>query len=143
MDNPQSSAPDAILLAVAVHDEGEARLEPAAPERIRVQAGKPLRFRISYRLADTSKAREDAIVEGELRLEDEPPLHARVAMRDRPIVDDARLGDLEFNVRSLARGLHTLRFRVRLETSDQGPGLRDRPTLQSAGVDGSIDVEAV
>lgn len=143
MARTHPAGPKAILLAVAVHDDGQARLEPAAPDRVKVEAHSPLRFRISYRLADSARGRQEATVRGELRVGDRPPLHAEVAMHDRPVVNDSRQGDLEFDVGSLEPGLHTLRFHVHLETSDQDALLKDRPRLQSADVDGSIDVEAV
>lgn len=130
------------MLAVAVHDDREARLEPAVPRRIRVQAGQPLRFRISYRLADNPGGREEAKVVAEVRLGEDGPWHAEVAMRDRPIVDDSRAGDLDFELPALAAGTHVMDYRVRMETRD-ATRLEKDPQSTRTDLAGEVEIEAV
>lgn len=131
-----------ILIAVAVHDEHEARLEPALPRQIRVVAGEPLQFRISYRLADNSDRREEATVRGEVTIGRHPPVRGETAMHDRPLLDDTRAGNIVFSIPGLDKGRHKASFSVHMETSDADIASRDPPLLQDAEVHAEFEIKA-
>ncbi len=132
-----------ILLAVAVHDKGEARLERALPDEIRVQAGVPLKFRVSYALHDSSDSREDATVAALLTMKGRKPVIAEIGMHDLPLLDDSRFGDLLFEMPGLPPGDHVLHYAVALETSDRDILMRDEPNLQEAKLSADLNIRAV
>ncbi len=130
-----------LLLAVAVHEKGEARLEPALDDELHVEAGKPFSMRVSYALYDHADAKEDAKVAALLTMEGRPPIFAEVRMRDRPMLDDTQLGDLVFDLPALEPGEHHIHYAVALETHDQDLLLRD-PEAAKLSLKGDLTLHA-
>ncbi len=131
-----------ILLAVAVHDKGAARLERAVTDSLEVEAGKAVPFRVSYALHDAALGRQDATVSALVTMPGQKPIIAEQKMRDRPIVDDTRRGDLVFEIPGLRPGKHTLHFVVALETSD-AKALGGAQQLQRTDLHGDVEIDAV
>lgn len=127
-----------ILLAVAVHDDGEARLQRAIPASIDAEPGVPLRFRVSYALEDNAGSRETAKLSALVTMTGQKPIMAEITMHDLPVFDDSRHGDLVFEVPALPPGEHILHYVVALETTDTGIGLRGIPTANAADLKGDV-----
>ena len=107
------------LLAVAVHDDAEARLEPTEVDEVRVRSGESPAFRVSYRMADSPQRRERANLVVAFRVDGGAWSRQEASMRDRPLRQDERLGDITFRVGSLETGPHVLEFQVDFDVSDQ------------------------
>lgn len=110
---------DAFLLAVAVHDETEARLEPTGVEEVRCEAGSSPSFRVSYRMADAAGRKESAQLVARFRLNDGTWSHQEARMKDRPLRDDQQQGELLFRVGPLSQGTHVVEYRFEFDVSDQ------------------------
>lgn len=121
---------DDILLAVAVHDDEEARLEPTELGEVRCEAGTAPSFRVSYRMADAPQRREEAHLVVAFRVDGGAWSRQEAGMRDRVLRHDERRGDITFRVGALAPGRHLLEYRIDFDVSDQGRGV-GAPTVRT------------
>lgn len=108
------------LLAVAVHDRTEMRLEPVDVKEVEARVGDTPVFRVSYRLADTSGHREAAHLKASFRVDKGPWEVQETSMRDRPLADDTATGSLQIHVGPLTQGEHVVEYRLEAQSSDKG-----------------------
>lgn len=130
--------PDAILLAVAVHDDAKARLEPTDLEEVVCKPDGPPAFRVSYRMADSPQRREGARLEVSFRVDEGPWSRQKASMRDWPLRHDEQLGDITFQVGALEPGPHVLEYRIDFNVSDQEMGPRTPTVKTKSRLEGAV-----
>ncbi len=131
-----------ILLAVAVHEDNQAKLLRMAPESLEVPKARPIRFRIAYHFPDEI-GEQAATLKVEMRMEGRKPFRDETAMSDRPGTDDSRSGDLWIELPSLDGTMRDVEFDVRLETLDRDRETKFEPLLQGQRIAGKLRLVAV